>query len=395
MHPWCVSLMALSALHASGPGSAPGDSAGFVTVLGRDTIALESFSRTATRLQGDIVLRVPGTVQFHYAIDLNPDGTVSRSEVELLPLAVPALGRRQVVLEFVNDSVRVAIDSAGTKQRATYAVRSGAAPLLTTGFDNSYGLYVSFGLYELLFTRPSFRLTDSATVPAIGALSGRVGTTRFARRAAGQVDADWLGYAWNHLTVDDGGRILGADASATTEKTRTYRTGPIDVARAAKGFAARDRAGRGVGIASPRDSVRTMLGPAHIAVDYSSPRRRERTILGPVVPYNQVWRTGANAATSLFVDRPLTIGDAVLPAGGYTLWTLPTESGVLLIINRQYGQWGTDYDASRDLARVPLQVSVESTPRENFSIVVTGQGNTGELRIQWDTFVWRVALKVN
>lgn len=381
-------LLALGALQS------PGDSAGFVTVLGRDTIALESFRRTEARLQGEIVLRVPATVHFHYSFDLRPDGSVSRAVIDLKPLAAPALASRRVSLEFGADSVQVAIDSAGATQRATYAVRPGTLPLLLTGFNDSFGLYESFGMYELLFSRPSFRLTDSTRAPFIGALSGQVGTKRLARRSASQIDTDFFGIAWTHLEVDDQGHILGADASATTEKTRTRRTGPIDVTRAAKAFATRDRAGRGVGIASPEDSVRVKLGAAHLAIDYSSPRRRGRTILGAVVPYNQVWRTGANAATVLFVDHPLMIGNTLVGPGGYSLWTLPTASGVELIINRQHGQWGTEYDSSRDLARIAMQVSAEASPRENFAILVIGQGDSAELVMQWDTFVWRVPVKV-
>jgi hypothetical protein len=68
---------------------------------------------------------------------------------------------------------------------------------------------------------------------------------------------------------------------------------------------------------------------------------------------------------------------------------------VELIINRQHGQWGTEYDPSQDLARIPMLVSAESTPRENFTIAVSGRGDTGEFLIQWDTFVWRVPVKAN
>jgi hypothetical protein len=388
-----LALLSFVTLHATAGRRVADDSAGFVTVLGRDTIALESFSRTASRLQGEIVLRVPGTVHFHYTFELNPDGTVSHSVVDLKPLAAPDLAGRRVTLDFTKDSVHVTIDSAGSTQRVTYAARPATVPLLLTGFDSSFGIYASFGMYELLLSRLAFHINDTTVVPAIGALSGRVGTKRFIRRSADRVDADFFGIAWTHLMVDESGRILTADAIETTEKTLTRRTSPLDVARAAKAFAARDRAGRGVGIASPGDSVRTTLGPAHLAIDYSSPRKRGRTILGVVVPYDAVWRTGANSATTLWIDRPIIIGTTTVPAGGYTLWTRPSAAGVELIINRQHGQWGTEYDPSRDLARIPMVVSAESAPRENFSIVITGQGDSRALRIQWDTFVWSIAVK--
>ena len=77
--------------------------------------------------------------------------------------------------------------------------------------------------------------------------------------------------------------------------------------------------------------------------------------MGGLVPYGQVWRTGANAATTLVTPRDLRIGDTPVPAGTYTLYTLPGESEWQLIINRQTGQWGTEYDQAQDLARIPMQ----------------------------------------
>ena len=84
---------------------------------------------------------------------------------------------------------------------------------------------------------------------------------------------------------------------------------------------------------------------------------RDRKIFGGLVPYGQVWRTGANSATSLKTDVDLTIGGAPVPAGSYTLYTIPTETGWKLIINKQTGQWGTDYDEKQDLARVDMKVT--------------------------------------
>jgi hypothetical protein len=387
-----VVALLLSLGHAVVRPKVAGDSAGFVTLLGRDTVALESFSRSASQLQGDILLRIPGTVHFHYLMDLRPDGTVSRSTVSLTPLGAPDLARRVVTLEFTGDSVRVQSDSGGATRRAAYAVPAGTTPLLTTGFDSSFGLYASYGMYELLFTGSSFRHADSATVPAIGALTGVPSLKRFVRRSPTLVDADFFGIAWTHLAVDAEGHIQSADAMETTEKIRSQRTGPLDVSAAAKAFAARDRDGKGLGVASPPGSVRTLLGDTHLAIDYSSPRKRGRVILGGVVPYGQVWRTGANAATTLFIERSVTIGTAVLPAGGYSLWTLPSTSGVQLIINRESGQWGTEYNPSKDLARVPMVVSSGEKPREEFTISVSSQGNKGELRMRWDAFIWTVPL---
>jgi len=385
-----VSLLAAGALFAPAARPVADDRAGFVTTLGRDTIALESFTRSPSRFEGDIVLRVPGTVLFHYVLKVEGDGTVSRSVVELEPLGVPEMAPRRVTLDFIRDSVLVTSDSAGESHRIMRAAGKGAVPLLTTGFGASLGIYTSFGMYELLLSRLPIHANDTAKVVEVGALSGRVTTRYFLRPSTTRVEVDFFKIAWMHVTLDANGHIVSADASETTEKTQTRRTAFIDVPSAAKEYAARDRAGKGMGLASPDTLVRARLGPANIAIEYGSPRRREREILGKVVPYDRVWRTGANAATALSTDRELTIGDKSIPVGQYTLWTFPRRNGVDLIINRQVGQWGTDYDASKDLVHIPMTVSTASPPRENFAITLAGRGGIGELRIQWDTFVWSV-----
>ncbi len=385
-----VSLVAAGALFAPATRPVADNRAGFVTTLGRDTIALESFTRSPSRVEGDIVLRVPGTVHFHYVLNLEGDGTVSRSVLDLEPLAVPQMAPRRVTLDFLRDSVLVTLDSAGESRHIMRAAGNGAVPLLTTGFGASLGIYASFGMYELLLSRLPIHADDTARVVEVGALSGRVMTRYFLRPSSTQVEVDFFKIAWMHVTLDDSGHIVSADASATTEKTQTRRTAFIDIAEAAKEYAARDRAGKGIGLASPDTLVHGKLGPANFAIEYGSPRRRGREILGKVVPYDKVWRTGANAATALSIDRVLTIGDKTIPVGQYTLWTLPRRNGVDLIVNRQVGQWGTDYDASKDLVHIPMTVSAVSPPRENFAITLTGGEGSGELRIQWDTFVWSV-----
>lgn len=385
-------LLTLGAKQAAAEPHRPTDDrAAFVTVLGRDTVALESYTRTASRLEGDMVVRVPGTVHLHYVLQLGADGAVARSTVDVTPLGTSEVARRRVTLDFVRDSVRVTVDSAGVRQRATVAVEKGTVPLLMSGFGSSYGLYGSLGMYELLFSRLPSRPNDTVAVASIGAASGRPAMRRLVRRSATRIDVDFFRIAWTHLTLDADGNITGADASETTEKTETRRTEYFDVARAAKGFAARDRSGTGIGVASPNQTVSATLGSTAVVVAFGSPRRRGREILGRVVPYGEVWRTGANEASVLVTDGDLTIGGVEVPAGAYSLWTLPKRDGVELIINRQHGQWGTQYDASQDLARLPMRVAPAPEPRESFAITVSPTtAGAGELRILWDSFVWSV-----
>lgn len=138
-------------------------------------------------------------------------------------------------------------------------------------------------------------------------------------------------------------------------------------------------------VASPRDTASMRLGGATVSVDYGRPYARGRKIMGGLVPFGQVWRTGANAATTLVTGADLRIGRVDVPRGTYTLYTVPAANRWLLVINRQTGQWGTEYDPKRDLARIPMRVSALRSPVEQFTITLApGQNGRGELAMSWE-----------
>ena len=107
-------------------------------------------------------------------------------------------------------------------------------------------------------------------------------------------------------------------------------------------------------------------------------------IFGGVVPWNQVWRTGANAATVLETDGDLIMAGTTVPAGKYSLWTIPAPSGWKLIVNRNTGQWGTEYNAQYDLARLDMTVEPLKQPVERFTIAIEPRGKGGVLRLEWE-----------
>jgi hypothetical protein len=137
---------------------------------------------------------------------------------------------------------------------------------------------------------------------------------------------------------------------------------------------------------SPRDSIETSLQGKRIQVDYGRPSMRGRKIMGGLVPYNRWWRTGANEATSFRTEADLLLGDSLVPAGDYTLYTLPSEQRWMLIINRQTGQWGTVYNPDLDLVRIPLQRGSLEQPEETFLIRIEPTDSvSGTLHLLWET----------
>jgi hypothetical protein len=330
-------------------------------------------------------------------VDRGSGGQFTKSVVETIPLGTDDIVARKVSILAERDSLRITVDSAGQQRKETRSIAPNAVPLFITGFNESFGLYEALGLYEFFLAQPSSTKDtprDTFEVKSIAIATGRSNVRRLVRPSPRELHFDFFKIAWTHLTVDDNARILSADARETTEKTESRRAAYIDVGKAAKSFASRDRSGNGIGSASPNQIVTASLGSARVRIAYGSPRLRGRTALGQVVPFGQVWRTGANSATEIAVDHDVMIGDARVPAGAYSLWTIPRPDGVTLVINRQAGQWGTEYHQEQDLARVPMRTATVPARRENFAIGMEGPDRARELRIAWDTFVWSVPIVV-
>lgn len=137
---------------------------------------------------------------------------------------------------------------------------------------------------------------------------------------------------------------------------------------------------------SPHETVKKTVAGANISIEYGRPYMRGRKIMGGLVPYGRVWRTGADAATTLTTDKPLVIGGAEVPAGKVTLYTLPGEQQWKLIINKQTGQWGTEYDEKQDLARVDMTKTTLDKPVDQFTIdIVPGGSSGGTIEMSWET----------
>ena len=139
--------------------------------------------------------------------------------------------------------------------------------------------------------------------------------------------------------------------------------------------------------ASPAAQAKETFGSKTVTIDYCAPSMRGRKIFGGLVPFDHWWRTGANSATTLKTDINLKIGNLGVPAGTYTLYTIPEQSGWTLIVNKQTGQWGTKYDETQDLGRVKMTEGVmPSSPIETFQIKFEHTKDLKtELHLLWET----------
>jgi hypothetical protein len=340
----------------------------FVAMLGpNDTVAVESYTRWADSLSGTSVAAYPRAMVRSYQVHFGPGGEVSH-----VHLTIGAPGAESVTttnFSYTGDSV--AIDTQRDTLTRTFAVATeGQRPL--PFFED---LFAFWGL-TLEGARSS--ATDSTSV---GVLWGtQVVPITVRRTSATEEDVDFPGWGVMHATLGEDGHMNHLDMTETTSKYTVSSVPSVNTEEFATAWGARPQPGA----LSPRDTASADVGRAHVVIDYGRPSARGRTVYGGLIPFNGVWRTGANAATQLITDRDLVIGGTPIPAGTYSLWSEATESDWTLIVNKQSGQWGTEHDAAQDFARIPLTVSKLTEPVEQFTITVASTGaRAGTITLAW------------
>ena len=372
--------------------AAPPERYGFVTTLGSDTVSVERIARSPTRLVADGVDRWPFVRQRHTEFDLASDGTIRHMVMDVRTPNGPTprdRGRR-VTADFSTDRVKISVrDSSGVRDTSFVTGRAITVPHVSMMYSvielEIAAALRRAGLAEgdsVLFRQfypdrdvgPSFTLHRGWVIP----------------RTAGKVELrhDWLA-GTGDVTVDSSGRMLTYSGMRSTYKVAVARTTALpDVEAIGDRLAAGERR-TGLQQLSVRDTTRTTIGAATLSVDYGRPLARGRTLLGNVISYDRVWRTGANAATQLTTSAPITLAGLSLPAGTYTLWTVPHVGGVDLIVNKQTGQWGTEYRRAQDLGTVAMKSDSVDPAVEKFTIAIEPRDSRhGALVMTWGTFRW-------
>ena len=136
---------------------------------------------------------------------------------------------------------------------------------------------------------------------------------------------------------------------------------------------------------SPEAKSSVVVAGKKISVDYYAPSMHGRKIMGALVPYDQVWCTGANIATGFTTEADLEIGNLKLPKGTYSIWTLPTAKEWTLIVNKESGQFHLNYNQSLDFGRTKMNVKTLDQPVETFRVDLRNSGgNKGVLALVWE-----------
>ncbi len=350
------------------------DSGAFVVKLGNDTLSLEQYTRTATQLRGEYVIRTPRSVHRIYTADLNSDGTIRRLELVTHNIGGgPGPMETKLTIEFIDDTAVWNFPRGDSMITQKIAAPRGTLPYQI----HVYGLIEQFGRWARATGK------DSAAFTALA--SANQMSSGYVKKLGGDslrlmfTDGQLAGLGPFTFRLDPRGRLVWLTGKGSTVQVEVQRVASVPMAQAGPMFA-----NRPLGQLSPRDTARATIGGAAVWIDYSRPSRRGRDIFGALEPWNKVWRTGANAATQFSTPVDLVIGGATVPAGKYTLWTLPTPTGWRLIINKQTGQWGTEYKPEQDLVRVDAKVETVATPIEQFTIAFEPAAAPAAITFTWD-----------
>jgi hypothetical protein len=336
----------------------------WVSTLGADTVAVEQFTMDGQTITGTQIERAPSTTRIDYTVTLNDAGHVTS-------------------LESTNWSVVIQDSLAVINGADTVSVPTGVIPTLGR---MPHSLYV---VNQALTQKRTGQEDIHLLFP-----NGSVNERDVTWQAPDQFSLDFFGSPITGM-FDADGQLIGTSGAETTVKREVHRVEPFDLDALESRWMALDAAGEGIGVPSPPAVASAEVDGASIDIQYAQPAVRGRTIWGGIVPFNEVWRTGANAATHMTTDRSLVFGGQSIPAGTYTLWSIfqDADSGQL-IVNAQTNQWGTNYDAAQDVLRVDMNAVTTAEPSERFTIHIRDTDAGGELVLAWDTTEWTVPFTV-
>lgn len=324
------------------------DAATFVARLGDDTVAVEEVRRTSDSLWATIVLRSPETTLTTHAVALNPAG---------LPTSL-------MITRYRPDDG----DRSDPIERTEMEFATPAIPFI----DMVHWPFL------LMAEQTAAASTDTLTLSLVA--GQRTVPFRMEELGDGRYRATHPTRGPTTIETDARGRVTTLDATRTTRAMIVTRQPHTPVAPLAAAFASRP-----LGELSGRGEAEATVAGADITVDYGVPLKRGRDIFGALVPWERVWRTGANRATHFSTTRPLRFGPTVLPAGAYTLFTIPRPDRWTLLVNGRTDINGQAYDESADVARLDMRVRTLDQVVEPFTIVVEpAGGNEGVLRLRWD-----------
>lgn len=379
INPYALCSLLTGLLFLSACSDPTPESASFIATLGQDTLVIEQFTMQPERVEAEVIIRTPRTSYMKQILEMDKDGNFSRYhsasyDPKDITSATP-LAEETVAID--GDSLVVIRKRGDQESSSKFAYDPSILPWVDM-------VHWPYEVATRHLTKSGASSSDQLM------LSGRNPAVFEIRTLA--PDSVSIKHPYRgtmYARIDEHGAIQYYDATSTTRKLIVKRSGAVDMPALAARFADNP-----VGSLSGEGETQANVLGAEIKLTFGQPAKRGRELFGGIVPWNERWRTGANRATHFSTDKDLMIGELAVPAGEYTLFSIPQPDGGTLIINKQTGQNGNSYDESRDLGRVPMNLTTQDESVELFTIDAVERAGKGVLQLKWGETILEVPFEV-
>jgi len=347
--------------------------ASFIAKLGTDTVIVETYNMMHDHLYGKAFLRYPedriGVFNFHF----HPDGSIrhySMSYMKPDSSYISSLGTEGMICE--NDTCTWFAGWAGLENE--YVNKRPARHIDFIGGWTPTLSLIEWNCMRLMHSGhqdlPITLVNDYIGTRDVAVTKGNNDTLIFG--------GPFLEYA--KIKATNEGRIISYDGIGTPWNYIVSKHAPINVDEVAKRMSKTHK----IGIPSPQAEVKFPFGRDTIRLHYGRPFKRGRVIFGGIVPYDSIWRTGANDPTQIDLPFDIQFGQITVPKGRYSIYTIPRKSDWTLIFNTDLQQWPTDPNRSKDLALIPMKWKAPKQQTDQFTIDIEVLKDGGVIKFTWD-----------
>lgn len=372
----------LLTIDAAGQNSQP-YTASFISRMGVDTVSVETYTMINNHLYGKAFIRVPEDYIGEFSVHFYPDGSIREFNVNAmnpfnssLPFeAKSGVFEYRLNMNCANDSCIYFNSERGENSQTIFR-----HPASHVDFIGGWVPFISLMEWNCI------RLVNSRKQELpLKMINHRIGVydinVHYLNKDTVIFGGPFLEYT--KIRIDETGRIAGTDGIGTPWNYYVTKYPPIDIDEMAKRMAKTP----GIGIPSPTETIQSEVQHSKVSITYGRPYKRGRVIFGGVVPYDSVWRTGANGATVLNIENDIRIGTTRIPKGEYSLYTIPKPGEWKLIFNTDTKTWPTDPDRTKDFAEVYIPVKKTTGIKQQFTIEIHETKKGGQLTFAWDDTV--------
>lgn len=342
----------------------------FVTKLGSDTLAIEEIHLSASAITSTVVLRSPKTSVQKSILEFDKEGKMlTYSRKVMNPRSDSIILTEEAFWQ--GDSLIVIRKANGQIRKKAVSTNKSIVPFIDmVHWPFEIMIHNSYESEHQLIKQDVFSGTRTFTFEINKLDSDSITVKHPTRGVMGTIPTS-------------NGTLQFLEAGNTTRALTVERVTSLDLETLILKFTQKDINSNSFGSLSGRGKFDQTLEGVHYLIDYGTPQKRDRNIWGGLIKFGNLWRTGANRATHFSVDKDIILGDLDVPAGEYTLFTIPEESGGTLIINKQTGQNGQRYDEAQDLGRTEMRARELDYVVEIFTIEVLNDQHV-MLVLKWD-----------